>query len=165
MLSQALIKNSGAERGTVPGIHSFFLGGWVGGCKGGCLQTPSSSPPNCRSVTFPSEQRGYLRGAGAHFSGKGTGVILVWISSLFSALKHKGEGGLGGLGGGDLPRQALPPAFVTFSPTTHPLPSPRTHTHTNTHTHTHTHLPLWPQEVLRKPNTNQNMGSDLVPPS
>lgn len=124
MLSQALIKISGANKGTVPGIHA----------PGRAPANPPSSPPNCRSVTFPSEQRGYLRGAGAHFSGKGTEVILVWISSLFSGLKHK-------VGGKkerekNLPRQALPPAFVTFSPTTHPLPSPQTHTHTNAHTHT-----------------------------
>lgn len=67
MLRQALIKNGGANKGTVPGIHA----------PGGLPANSPSSPPNCRSVTFPSEQRGYLRGAGAHFSGKGTGVILV----------------------------------------------------------------------------------------
>lgn len=60
--------NKGANKGTVPGIHAP---------GGGAPANSPSSPPNCRSVTFPSEQRGYLRGAGAHFSGKGTEVILV----------------------------------------------------------------------------------------
>lgn len=127
MLSQALIKISGANKGTVPGIHAP---------GGGAPANSPSSPPNCRSVTFPSEQRGYLRGAGAHFSGKGTEVILVWISSLFSGLKHK-------VGGKKKRERKTCPGRLCPQ---HLLPSHQQHTHchllklipTQTHAHTHT---------------------------
>lgn len=137
-----------------------FLSPKVGRGQWGSLSTPLPAP-NCRRVTFPSEQGGYLEGAEGrsggregHFSGKGTGVILVWISSLFSGLQHKG-------GEKKLAQAGIAPGirYLLSSNTLIPIPS---NLYTRTH---HTHLPLWPQEVLRKPDTNQNMGSDLEPPS
>lgn len=106
---------------------------------GGAPANSPSSPPNCRSVTFPSEQRGYLRGAGAHFSGKGTEVILVWISSLFSGLKHK-------VGGKKGEREKLAQAgsapSICYLLTNNTPIAISSNSYPHKRTHTHTPLPL-----------------------
>lgn len=136
------------------------------GWKGGLVRlptTPLTSPKSC-SMTFPSEEGGYLEGTMREGGGdisQARAQGLFWFEFPLSSLscnmkKEKKE---------KKKKQQNRKTCLGRHCPQHLLPSLKQHTHYHLLTLLQTHLPLQPQEVLRKPDTNQNMGSDLVPPT
>ena len=132
------MKCTEASRGIVPGICAL---GWVKGMhvRLQCVQPhpPSSTPLPWRDLS-PREERisGGSRGHISQARARGLFWFEFPLCSLPCNMKFKKKKKKKKKERRNLPRQALPPAFFTFSPTTHSFPSSLSYTYTHTHTHT-----------------------------
>lgn len=126
MLSQALIKISGANKGTVPGIHAP---------GGGRLQTPPHLHPTAEVWPFP-QSREDICGEQGHIS-QARAQRLFWFEFPLCSLAWNIK-----WGGKRRERKTCPGRLCPQ----HLLPSHQQHTHchllklipTQTHAHTHT---------------------------